>query len=181
MTPETTEKTQGSAKQVQPARRFTMPLVVAGLLGGHIVFIVVAITLATGDRSFAVVPDYYNKAVDHDQHKAQLAESAALGWQLEIKPASVIDAVGRRELVVVLRDAAGQSISDASVSVTCYHLARANQVQTLTLREVLPGQYAAQSDLGKEGFWNFDLTAVRGEERFIAERKQFVRQPEVQR
>lgn len=159
-------------------RRFTMPAVVLGLLGGHVVFIMVAITLATGDQSFAVVPDYYKKAVDYDQRKAELAESDSLGWRAELQPAALVDALGEREVVVVLRDESGASVTGAAVRVSCYHYARAGEPIAFDLQEVLPGQYVGRARLAREGFWQFELLARQGESAYVREFKQFVNQAE---
>jgi len=168
-------------KPGKSAKRFAMPAVVIGLLGGHMVFICVAITLATGDRSFAVVPDYYSKAVDYDQRKAELAASEALGWRVELQPGPTTDVKGERALVVVLRDAEGMAVTDADVRVACYHFARASQPVSFELVELLPGQYSGTAKLGREGFWQFEVIADRGDQRFVSETKQFVREPEGQR
>lgn len=166
---------------VQSARRFTMPMVVAGLLGGHVIFILIAITLATGDRSFAVVPDYYKKAVDYDHRKVELAASAELGWRVQLQPAGTMDTVGQREVVVLLHDRDGDPISGAQVGLDCYHYARAGELLSLELEEAEPGRYVGTDRLGKEGFWQFEIAAQRGDERFVTEFKQFVRGGEAAR
>ena len=178
---ETASTTTPADKPARGLRRFTMPAVVLGLLGGHMVFIMLAITLATGDRSFAVVPDYYNKAVAYDQHKAELAQSEALGWQVQMQPAATVDAAGERELVVMLRDRDNAWVTGASVRVSCFHYARAGDPMSFELTEVLPGQYTGKARLGREGFWQFDLVAERGDARFVSQTKQFVRKPEAAR
>ena len=162
----------------KPAKWMAMPMVVAGLLGGHVVFIMIAITLATGDRSFAVVPDYYQKAVAYDDHKAALAASAAMGWQVELTPADALGPVGERDVVLVLRDREGQPIAGAAVSVTGYHFARASEPVAFELAELLPGQYVGQAKIGREGFWRFEITAKQGETIFVDGFKQFVKQTE---
>lgn len=151
-----------------------MPAVVLGLLGGHMVFIFTAITLGTGDPSFAVVPDYYEKAVDYDERKALLAQSAELGWAVELTPAGQADAVGQRDLFVRFRDRDGQPIQGLSVQVAGYHVARAKETVTMQCIEVLPGQYVGSARITREGFWQFAIDAESGEQRFVGEVRQFV-------
>ena len=151
-----------------------MPMVVLGLLGGHMVFIMTAITLATGDSSFAVVPDYYQKAVDYDERKALLAESEQLGWRVELTAAEQIDAIGEREVLVMLRDRDDQPVTDAAVQVFGYHYARAGEPVAFESVEVLPGQYVGKARVGREGFWQFEIDVNRGEQRFFTSFKQFV-------
>jgi len=138
------------------------------------VFILIAITLATGDRSFAVVPDYYQKAVDYDDRKALLAESAELGWQAELTAGERIDALGAREVVVMLRDVEGKPVTDAAVKVSGYHYARAGEPVAFEGVEALPGQYVGQGRVSREGFWQFEIDAQRGEQRFFTTFKQYV-------
>lgn len=159
-------------------KRLMMPAVVAGLLGGHVLFVVIAITLATSDRSFAVVPDYYQKAVDYDLHKAELAASEQLGWKAELLPGAEVDTRGRRDILVLLHDGSGDPVTNAVIGVSCYHLARAGDPQSFDLVEDMPGRYVGRVRMQREGFWQFELSAERGADKFVADWKQFVYQPE---
>lgn len=155
-------------------RRYVMPAVVLGLLGGHMLFIVLVITLSTGDRSFAVVPDYYQKAVDYDERKALLAASAELGWSAQLLPGSTADVMGQREVVLQLRDVQGQPIQGLKVQATGYHLARAGDPVTVSFIEVLPGQYVGEARILKEGFWQFEIRADGADQPFICDVRQFI-------
>ena len=152
-----------------------MPAVVIGLLGGHMIFIFTAITLGTGDPSFAVVPDYYQKGVDYDERKALLAESAKLGWSVEVMPGVSADAIGQRDLVVQVRDAEGQAVKGLDLRIDAYHVARASEPVGFVCVEVLPGQYVGTARMTREGFWQFAIDAASGDQRFIAELRQFVK------
>ncbi len=151
-----------------------MLAVVLGLLGGHMAFIFTAIALGTGDPSFAVVPNYYQKAVDYDERKVLLAESDALGWSTELIPGTAADASGQRDLVVQIKDEKGGAVRGLTVQIDAYHLARASDPVRLVCVEALPGQYIGKARMTKEGFWQFAVDASLGEKRFIAESKQFV-------
>lgn len=168
-------------KAVDSKRRMLMPAVVLGLLGGHVLFIMIAITVATSDRSFAVVPDYYQKAVDHSSRQAALLASSELGWVVELKPAGSATAAGQRELVLTLTDHDGEAIRDAVVHVSGYHLARAGEPQAIDMTETTPGRYAGSSAITREGFWWFELSVQHGDTTFVAEFKQFVTAPGVVR
>lgn len=181
MAPHNTHMTDRAEPLPSRRRRFAMPAVVLGLLGGHVVFILLAITLATGDRSFAVVPDYYQKAVAYDDRKAALAVSAALGWRVALEPGAQVTSLGERDVLVRLRDREGAAVSGAQVAVSGYHFSRADEPVSFELAEALPGQYVGRAPLGREGFWWFELTAVRGGEDFFTEFKQFVPAGEVAR
>lgn len=151
-----------------------MPAVVIGLLGGHMLFIFTAIAIGTGDPSFAVVPDYYQKAVDYDERKALLAQSDKLGWSIDVSPGNEADAIGQRDLIVQLRDASGQPVRDAVMKIDGFHQARASQPIAMMCAEVLPGQYVGKARLTREGFWQFTIDVTAGDERFVAEMTQFL-------
>lgn len=161
--------------------RMLMPVVVLGLLGGHMLFIVIAITLGTGDPSFAVVPEYYERAVDYDNRKALLAQSKAMGWSVELLPGDQADVMGLRDLVVQLCDDQGLPIQGLAVKVEAFHLARASEPVAMDCVEVLPGQYLGTGRLLREGFWQFAIDASSDGRRFILDRKQFVRSVEASR
>jgi len=158
-------------------RRFVMPAVVIGLLGGHVLFIAYAITLATGDPSFGVVPDYYQRAVGFDDRKAALQASADLGWSVELTPANSASVRGERVLALRITDVDGLPVTGASVVLDGYHVARAGNPQSCELTEVLPGQYAGTARMTREGFWEFDLAARRGETVYVTHLRQYIWAP----
>jgi hypothetical protein len=53
-----------------PRRHLRWPLIVLGLLVGHISLMVVAVIIATHDQANTVLPDYYQKAQHWDQDRA---------------------------------------------------------------------------------------------------------------
>lgn len=157
-------------------RVFVMPALVLGFLGAHMLFIFIAISLAVGDRSFAVVPDYYQKAVDWDDHKAALAASAALNWDVEILPSRDVTIRGERELVVVLQDAQGRPITGAQVYATLYHHAHASRVVEAELPPSdAPGRYHVQADMRDEGVWDVTLRITHGPDTYLHQEKLYVR------
>ncbi len=158
------------------ARRFVMPAVVLGFLGAHMLFVFTAITLAVGDPSFAVVPDYYQKAVDWDEQKAERAASEALGWTVEVIPSRDVSIRGERDVEVVVHDAEGGPVMGAAVSVTVYHHARASHVVEADLSPAdEPGHYAATLDMRSEGVWDITLTVTHDDDRYVQTDKTYVR------
>jgi nitrogen fixation protein FixH len=120
--------------------------------------------VAGSDPSFAVEPDYYQKAVAFDSTMAAEARSARLGWNAS----SVIAVVdGGARVAVTLRDSAGQPVTGARVSVDARFNARANDVLTGTLAEDGPGTYSAPLKVGHGGEWEVRVDAVRGEQHFV--------------
>lgn len=162
-------------KAISSRRHWVMPAVVFGLLGGHVTFIVTAITLATGEASFAVVPDYYQKAVSYDERKALLAQSDELGWQIDLTPSDQVDTDGQRKLILQLRNAQGSPIEGMAVSIDGYHLARADQPLSMSCAEVLPGQYIGVGPITKEGYWRFAIDVSSSDEKlFVADMEFYI-------
>jgi nitrogen fixation protein FixH len=141
------------------------PLVVVGLLaasaGGNVWFML----LAAGDQSFAVEPDYYQKALRWDETMAQQARNAALGWSVaaEVHPARVAHGV---EVGVRVSDRGGAPVDGARVTVEAFHSARAGQVFTAALLPRAEGVYGATLPGRRPGLWELRLRVERGEDVF---------------
>lgn len=131
-------------------------LVPFGLLGATLVGWGVMIHLALDDPSFAVEPDYYQKAVDWDAHRARQLESERLGWSADVH---VSDA---SRLVIELADARGAPLRGADVRVESFHNARAAHISRHQLVEGEPGHYAVTVPPMRPGLWEIRVLAVRG-------------------
>jgi len=122
--------------------------------------------VARSDASFAVEPDYYQKALAWDSTRAQEARNDALGWRLEA--GLVPSGDGRARLDVSLRDAAGAPVAGATVAVEATHNARAADVVRATLDPDPAGGYTAELGAGRPGLWQLRFEVSRGAERFTA-------------
>ena len=125
------------------------------------------ITLANDDPTFAVEPDYYQKAVRWDEAMAQERANDALGWRLEPSLSLAPDAPAR--LLVHVTDAAGAPLTGAVLTVQAMHNARAAQVFAATLAPTdVAGAYRAELPLRRAGQWELRFEVTRGAERFTA-------------
>jgi len=150
------------------------PMIIIGMLAVHVAIMVACAMIATHDSSFAVVDDYYERAVNWDKSQAALRASQQLGWKLQIEPRQQIDPLGNRQIAFILTDASGNPIPNAQLSVQYFHDAHANQAQRVTLvadpgdsrrfTRTLPMRYA--------GIWEFHLIATANGQTFIADRTQ---------
>lgn len=158
-----------SPSNLDPRKRrwWIWPAIVVTLLSLHTVGILFAVSIANRDRSFKVDPDYYRKGLTLDARKAQLAASEKLGWTVAVS--ADLDASTKQRVVgVKLLDKAGAPVTGATIDLSFYHHARGNDVRTLKLTDAAtPGTYTAPTDLVAVGFWQFDLTVTRGEEKFV--------------
>jgi nitrogen fixation protein FixH len=123
---------------------------------------------AVSDPSFAVEPDYYQKAVAWDAHQAQARENPTQGWRLALAVAAADPATGRARVVAQLVDREGHPVPGLTVGLEAFHNARAAQVVKATLSETADHAYAADVAVTRPGLWEFRVAAARGAERFTA-------------
>ncbi|MFG0275425.1 MAG: FixH family protein [Phycisphaerales bacterium] len=153
-----------NAKKRQGA--FWIGLVLA-LFGAHMFVAAALMYFAHSDPAFAVVPDYYDKALAWDETKRQEAASDALGWRILLVAGPDSGPVQERDLTLTLVDEAGETIDDASVTVEAFHVARSRDVASLEFARTGPGLYTTRARLPKYGIWEFRIDALRGDSRFV--------------
>lgn len=143
------------------------PVFIVGLIGANMAGAITMVVIATSDRTVAVEPDYYRKALDWDHAAEARRASEALGWKAEFG-FNGLDASGLGRIVrLVLRDRAGKEIVGAKVSVECFHQADASRRYQAELMSVDGDGYTAAMPINRSGLWEVRLTATRGEERFV--------------
>jgi nitrogen fixation protein FixH len=123
--------------------------------------------IAGSDRSFAVEPDYYKKAVAWDSTMAERDRNTALGWRLVVVGMSFAED-GAATLTVQLRDRGELPLAGASIQVAATHNAEAGRIVTGTLAEVTGGQYLGRLSARRPGIWELRFSVERGGERFTA-------------
>lgn len=152
----------------KPKKSFALwPWIVVGLLGGHAAIIIAAVTMAVGDPSFAVVPDYYDKAVNFDAYKADLEASRALGWTLTLTPEDSADLRGRRAIVASLLDRDGQPIAGAQIELYFTHLGGGDNGHVSFHAHDIGGTYRGTAVMPRGGRYQIDATATVGALRFV--------------
>jgi hypothetical protein len=144
---------------------------VVGLLGLQVAGGVMAIMLATGDQSVAVVPDYHQKALDWDKEIALQSASRSLGWICEV---SQIDSVSSDQatsdspaspgLRIMLSDRQGEAITVASGELRFYRHARAADVQRVGIPAGTSGPLELENCFDADGLWQvmIDVTDREG-------------------
>ena len=139
-----------------------------GLLGVLVSVQAILFSLSQNDPTFAVEPEYYQKAVNWNEHTAQRAVNQRLGWQAS---ASVVTEGETPTLRVALKDDQGLPVTSAALGITAFPNARAAEMQTLSPRETQPGVYEAPVRLVLRGEWEIRLTARRGADTFTQTRR----------
>ncbi len=142
------------------------PIGIVSILVATVALNVWVYRVANDDPSFAIEPDYYQKAVDWDSTIAQKRENLVLGWHL----APTLGAFSMRDgarLQVTLTDASGTAIHDATVKVAAFFNARANDVIDTTLHTDSTG-YTATLPVKHGGVWELQFDVTRGTTRFTS-------------
>jgi nitrogen fixation protein FixH len=117
--------------------------------------------IAVNDPSFALEPNYYDKALHWDRTQAQAADNQRLGYAIELVPGTAIDATGNASVRVRVVDASGRDANDAVVSGTAFANAYAGEATPLTFQRIESGVYAARH----LGLWEFRLIVNQGSAR----------------
>lgn len=132
---------------------------IVAILVGSVGFDIWMVTRATNDPSFAVEPDYYQKAVNWDQLQAEKAASEALGWTM------VVDA-RRDELRIRLTDRLGRTIDGATVEVEAFANDRAsNRIRGFMIPKG-GGVYILKESFDRAGLWEYRLAAIVDDKKF---------------
>ena len=140
------------------------PAVIAGALALHVAAMMVMVYFATSNDSYAVEPDYYQKALHWNDKRAQDRVNAELGWQLEytVEPA----AAGQDPtLSIGLTSADGEPVTGATVAVETFANARRDDILTAKVSPSESG-YQTTMPMRRDGLWEFRFTATRGDDLF---------------
>jgi hypothetical protein len=89
------------------------PWVIGGALVLHVIGSLVVVAIATSDSSYGVEEDYYQKAVNWDEKRAQDRTNAELGWSLEFEVAPPQRPGEQPTMNVRLVDSAGATLTGA--------------------------------------------------------------------
>ena len=154
-------------------RHSPWPWIVVGLLASHVILMVAAAAMATRDRSFAVVPNYYEKGVNWDKTQAEKRASEKLGWKLTIGPSAHPDARGQRAVQVQLTDGSGRAIPSAKIELDYFHDSHANEQKNVTL-SLEAGKGEQSLAMPYTGFWEFHATATAEGKTFVSTTTQWV-------
>jgi len=122
--------------------------------------------IAIDDPSFALEPNYYDKAVHWDRSQAEARSSQALGLRLTLLGPPSLSAQGDIELVLDIRDREDLPLQDAAVQVEAFPNAYATRIQQISLQEASPGVYRAKLSQGVRGLWELRLSVSQGAARF---------------
>lgn len=147
----------------KPSRRnlLVFPGLVFAFIGLQACWMSAAVYFALSDRSFAVEPDYYAKAVQYEDQQAQALANKRMGWTASMTASTAAGDQGIRAVSVDLRDALGQPVTEAAIQVEYFHRARGNDRLTATIPPTADGAaYSALLPMPRAGAYEFRLVAT---------------------
>ena len=146
---------------------------IVGLLAMQVIVGGMAIFLANSDPAHSVVPNYHQQAMEYDKVLAARQVSHQLGWTWTIVPSQQLNNIGKRQLIVQLKDYKAQPLTEAQVTIQLWHHARGNQRQSITLSPVpqKPGWYQGEALVDRTGLWQVDLSVDRLKDHFVDRRE----------
>lgn len=144
------------AKAERRARR-TWVTIIVGLLGLQVAIGVFSLVLATGDSSSAIIPNYYQSAVNWDSTRRARQLTRDLQWQLRKMVGPVDTRTGRRELQIQVFDPQGRTVEGLNLSAKLFHHADGANIYRVDLQEVSAGFYVGTTALEQSGLWQVDL------------------------
>jgi len=144
-------------------RFWPWPGLIVAMLAANAAIVGATIFLAVSDKSFAVEPDYYRKAMSWDQTATQRQLNADLGWIVEIP-----DAHSGQPIALRLLDRDRHVVRGAEVDIVAFHNATANDLLKATLLEIEPGLYRSDETLARAGSWEIRVVARQGTQIFTA-------------
>jgi len=146
---------------------FQWPIFVVALLGVTVVVNTVMLMIALSDPSFAIEENYYQKAVDWDKKREQLAINKKLGWSLQMETVSK-SAHDKTLIRVKLVDKNNKPITGAQIKAVYFHNARASVKSKLEFIAQKPNTdgYLAQTYLRSSGLWIFRCEVKAGKSFF---------------
>jgi nitrogen fixation protein FixH len=146
-------------RQAERRAALTWGAIIIGILGASFTVAMVMLYVSSTDPSFAVEPDYYDKAIHWDDHATQRQTNTELGWRITLGQGPG-GAPGQRTLTAILTDRAGDPIGDATVGVVAFHNARAADRSGFPMTTTGGGVFTAEAPLRRPGLWEFRFTVV---------------------
>jgi hypothetical protein len=144
------------------------PLIIVGLISMNMCIVATTVVCANMDKSFAVEPDYYKKAVEWDRTARERDRGQALGWDVSVslaEPKSGETAPLQPVLRVVLNSTAAPGsapLDGAQVLVEAFPQARSSQRVNLIAQGVGGGVYEIGAPINRAGVWEVRLRIKRG-------------------
>jgi hypothetical protein len=143
------------------------PWIIGGALVLHVVVSLGVVFFATTDASYAVEEDYYQKAMNWDEKRAQDRTNDELGWSLTFAAAPPTTPGEQPTIEVRLTDIDGEPLAGATIALETFHKARSEDVIRITLVAAEePDLYTASPAMRHNGLWELRFSVDRDGQHF---------------
>ena len=143
------------------------PWVIGGALVLHILVSLAVVFFATTDASYAIEEDYYQKAINWDEKRAQDRTNVELGWSLAFAVTPPVTPGEHPTVEVDLADISGAPLAGAAIALETFHKARSEEIIRITLEpSEETGRYTASPTMRHNGLWELRFTVNRNGDRF---------------
>jgi nitrogen fixation protein FixH len=173
----TDQPPQGEPATRSLGSKILWPGIIFVLLGGQVLLMFVMVYLATSDGSFAVEPDYYQKALHWEATARQRQANRRLGWQAAFELGDQVGTLGQRTLTLLLLDRDGEPVNGAAVDLVAFPHARGSQRTSAVLRGQGNGRYSADLRFQRQGLWELRLAVSSGSDTFTHTEKRDIYPP----
>lgn len=139
--------------------------VIIGLISMNVCIVTVTVVCATRDKSFAIEPDYYKKAVEWDRTARERDRGASLGWGVTLALAPPPAGSTEPLLRVTLKgpESAGSlPLDGAQVHIEAFAQARSGERLTVYADGIGRGVYQVAAPVTRPGLWEVRLRIRRG-------------------
>ncbi len=147
-------------KWAERKAKWTWGAFIIFMLGLQVAGGVTAIVLASGDPSVAIVPNYHKAALNWDMTHRQRQMIESLGWKVDVainaQPIAT-DEKGGLGLEANVVDPLGNPVEGLRILAKVYHHARGTEVDTLSMSELNPGVYSANTAFIRGGTYQVDM------------------------
>lgn len=147
----TLDDKNGNSAAAKKSGLFWM-FVPVGLLVTSVSGWLVMVSMAVDDPGFSVEPDYYKKASNYDSVIDQRAENGRLLYGVEVLSFAPTGA-GSAKLILSVKGPDGDPLTKAHVTADARPVARAFDVQELSLRQGDAGVFEAHLERPRAGLW----------------------------
>jgi hypothetical protein len=154
------------------SKTFWIAFVIA-LLSSSFVIYGTALFLSLSDPTFAVEPEYEEKAAHWDDQQRQMAVNQRLGWTVELDTTPA-DEPQHVDVTLNLFDKYGKTINGATVDVVTFYNARAARRIHGMLDHIGDGEYGKRMKLSPSGLWEFRVTVTCGDDTYTETTRQSI-------
>lgn len=155
------------------------PFVVAWV--GILVIVVIVnffmVSMAIVTTTGLTVDDFYDKGKNMAAIVAKRDEMEKMGWQIDLKVPELMRDTSH-PLVMKLKNKQGEAFDVDSATLYYYRITKKDDGEVVFLPTGNVGEYSTEINLPLKGKYEVILELLKGEEKFLASRKVFVKEKE---